>query len=261
MYKNDFNKLEKELLGDCCLDFNSNKKLGKKVDIIRLGKRTESWTPFNHEDFLKTLEICAKVGTRCIIPTKLMPFDKDIAELVRKTKSVILYSTNANEKITKLEKGMVAYGSTPEWRIEQAFKYHEEKINSAVYLLIIAHQPPTQKEIQILEQTNYGRKIPIQLLPLRIKKEISNIFLDKKTIIYSTEREQVSIDIKNNSEHPIYIKEGKFSKTFIPKTINPFWLNLVKNNNGRIRICHHDDELIYCGGCFQKQGCIKNREK
>ncbi|MFA5953215.1 MAG: hypothetical protein WC812_01350 [Candidatus Pacearchaeota archaeon] len=46
---------------------------------------------------------------------------------------------------------------------------------------------------------------------------------------------------------------------FIPKTIHPFWLNLIKNNNGRIRICHHDDELVYCGGCFQKQGCISNK--
>jgi hypothetical protein len=31
---------------------------------------------------------------------------------------------------------------------------------------------------------------------------------------------------------------------------NPFWKNLVGNNQGSVRMCHHDEAETYCGRCF-----------
>jgi hypothetical protein len=46
-----------------------------------------------------------------------------------------------------------------------------------------------------------------------------------------------------------YVKKGKL---FLLKKFDPFWTNLVKNSHGKVRICHHEDEHVYCGRCFQE---------
>ncbi|MBU1203487.1 MAG: hypothetical protein KKG60_00260, partial [Nanoarchaeota archaeon] len=32
--------------------------------------------------------------------------------------------------------------------------------------------------------------------------------------------------------------------------MDSFWINLVGDNKGSIRMCHHDTETTYCGNCF-----------
>jgi len=253
VYKIDQQKLKQELLGKAKLTFNSEKEIGRKIKILRLGKRTESWTPFNHEDFLKTLETCVETGTSCIIPTKFMQFNKDIANLLIKTNSVPLFSSNGNDKISELELGPNAHGAIPEWRIEQAFKYKEAGVNSSIYLQIIANQPPTQKELQIIEQTDYGKKLPIQLLPLRMRKNITKALTGETFEHLSEQKNQITAEYGDSNQRGDYIKEGRM---LLVKHIHPFWLNLVKQNNERIRLCHHDDESVYCGSCFQGNGFI-----
>ena len=45
-----------------------------------------------------------------------------------------------------------------------------------------------------------------------------------------------------------YVLKGQ---SYLLKTFDPFWTNLVKNSKGKIRICHHNDNEVYCGRCFQ----------
>jgi hypothetical protein len=242
IYKFDKQQLKEELLGGARLGYNDKTTLGKPVEILRFGKRTESWTPFTQEQFIETLETCAETGTRGIIPTKFLPYSKEVANLLKKTNSTLLYSIGFDE----IEPGACMWGAENKFRLEQALKYKEAGVNSNLYLLIIGHHPPSQREMQILEFADFGRKIPIQLLPLRFQN---------KTLAEKMTREDFKDLISKQEDlfeeklyRGTYVKERQ---SILLKRFDPFWLNLAKNSEGSIRICHHNDKQVYCGRCFQ----------
>lgn len=243
IHKINAKKLEDLLLGEFCPDFGSNEPLGRPVDILRFGKRTEPWNMLFKENFFKTLETMYNTGTRGVIPTKFLPYRKDVAELLRKTKSVLLYGIGFDE----LEQGAVMNGCSNIWRLEQLARYSSAKVKAYPYLHILADAPPTKKDIEIL---NLGYKT--QLLPLRFKT--------KKKLHEVSGRDWEELK-KIGSEtmfqgFPTNSVGHEIKKRWTRSFVHPDWIKIIGNNSGRIRMCHHNSRKTYCGGCFQGRGGI-----
>jgi len=245
-------RLEAELLGEARIFFNSNEPLGRKVSALRLGKNNNSWSEFFHEEFMQTLEICAKHKIPLIIPTKYLPFMPEVADLLKRTNSTLLYSIGWDE----FELGAVASGSTNAWRIEQARKYKEAGLEkTTIYHMILGHMPPTQRDLDILDFTHYGKFMQEQLLPVRFEKgEIAKIMCNQERDVLVDSNPQMYLGFVDLPERGTYVAEA--NNALVCKVFDPFWLDLVKDNHGRIRMCHHHDENVYCGGCFQSNGLI-----
>jgi hypothetical protein len=255
IYKFDKQQLKEELLGGAKLGFQDETPLGRPVGILRFGKRTESWTPFTEEQFIGTLEACVETGTHCIIPTKFLPYSKEIADLLKKTNSSLLYSIGWDE----IEKGACMWGTNNQWRLDQALKYKQAGVNSNIYFLIIGHHPPSERETNILNFADFGRKLPIQLLPLRFqgKELMTKLTGDEWNNLISKQGDLFEEQPYRGS----YVKERQ---AILLKKFDPFWTNLAKNSEGRIRICHHNDKKVYCGRCFQgsdAQNQLRNKNK
>jgi len=267
-YAFDQAQLIGELKGDCCLKFGSPEIFGKHVKFLRFGKRTESYTPFTDEEFRMTLEAMLIAGegrkiTHGIIPTKFLPFDREIAQLLKRTGSSVLYSIG----LDGFELGACAWGRNNQWRIEQATKYYEEGVNSSLYLLMAAHAPPREREKAILKFAE-EKNLSIQLLPFRFKtKELAmqiagidwDILLDKT-------HGGTQFDLLEEVDTECMKYRGSYNRVpngIVPKVsrINPVWMKLVGDNNGRIRMCHHDSDCTLCGGCWQKKGVYCKNKK
>jgi hypothetical protein len=170
IYKQDTEQLEKELRGAACLTTGSDKPYGKPIKRLRFGKRTEAASKFTRPQFLQVLEVCAKTGTQGIIPTKFLEYNPEVLKLLKETNSVVLFDRGWNE----YEKGACSFGCTNEWRFEQAIKYGEAGVNSAIYLLIAdATKGPTSRDLKILKSIEKYRRnfIGAQVLPVRYKSK------------------------------------------------------------------------------------------
>lgn len=251
IFEIDSKRLKEELLGDCYLKFKKDEKLGKPVEILRFGKRTEPWTPFTKDNFILTLETMTKTKTKGIITTKFLPFDKEITNLIKKTNSVLLYCIGWDF----VETGAQKYGCNNKWRLEQTIKYREAGINALPYLLISAHKPPEKREKEILDLN-----IPLQLLPIRFKSKELVTKITGESWEYLKNK-----DITNRRLFPEgYEYQGSYdfiSGELACSKIHKDWLNIIKDNNKNIRICHHNNENFFCGGCFQEKGVIKEMDK
>lgn len=258
IYKFDQQRLLEELRGQARLITGSNQILGRPVDILRFGKRTEPWTPFTQNQFMQTLEAMVQTGTKGVLTTKFLPFIPEVVELLKRTNSNLLYSIGFDE----LEIGPVAYGCDNRFRVEQAIKYKEAGVNSSLYILIHPIFPPTNREIELLDIAKKNNMLA-QILPMKLtsrnlaqqvispfigptKHHPWDILKDKSPY----QEKLTSPEVKYGESY--YHEAGKL----IPKIdrFHPFWMNLVKNNKGNIRLCHHDEWLTYCGNCFHGQG-------
>lgn len=232
--------------------FKNGTMLNGPVSVLRLGKRTESGSKYTLDKLVTTLEACQEAGTRAVMPTKYLEFNKEIAELFKRTKSSLLYSIGWDE----LERGACSHGCNNEFRIEQAIKFKEAGVNPIIYLLIDLPYPPTKRELDIIKKAE-EQKLRIQLLPVRmgdsetalkitgkawgnLKKPLSHLQLALKGISYD-------------------VCGGGYASnagTLIAQEKDPYWLKLVGNNKGNVRMCHHDEKETYCGNCFLKGGFI-----
>lgn len=240
-------QLLEELSGKAKLIFGSKQEYGRKIEILRLGKRTEAGSQFTLDSLALTLEACAEVGTRGVMPTKFLKFDREIAELMRRTDTSVLYSLGYDE----VEQGAVMHGCTNEFRLEQAIKYHEAGVNSAFYLLIIAHRDPGARELQVLELAE-KKGMHVQVLPMRFKsKALARHITGTSWSILKGER-QHGIPGLVDETGGYKVNSGML----IAQRIHPEWKKILGDNNGRVRMCHHDDIETYCGSCFLGNGCI-----
>lgn len=248
IYLVDWDQLKEELLGKARLTTGSDKQFGRKVERLRFGKRTEAASLLTRPQFLKTLEICAETGTQGVIPTKFLEYDKETAKLLRRTNSVVIYAAGWDE----FQRGACSWGCTTDWELEQAVKYGEDKVNSAIYFMVanpVAEPSERDRKIIAFIEKNKKNLVGTQLLPMRFKskklaEQIAGIHWD---------------DAK--SDRGLFTKEGDCIGCYEivggelnPTEFNEFWLNLIGNNNGFYRMCHHTNEKVWCGGCFTKKG-------
>lgn len=244
-------KLKNELEGNCYLD--GKNLFGKKIKVLRLGKRTETGSKYTLDQLVTTLEVCLETGTQVVMPTKYLKFDKTIAGLFKKTRSSLLYSRGRD----KLEIGACLNGCNNEFRLEQAVKYKEKGVNSIIYLLIDAVNPPYDREKKILSFAEKN-KLPVSLLPIRFSSKstafnMTGIHWDKLKM-----RNQLMIPgISRKEEAGGYELINKH--TLVAGKINKEWARLVGNNNGNIRMCNHNEDKTWCGACFLEgeQGIIE----
>ena len=251
IYLFDKKALTEELKGGAKLVFGSEETLGRPVKTLRFGKRTESWTPFTENEFVQTLEAMTETGTRGVIPTKFLPFDKILGDLFIRTNSSALYSVSPFEH---LEVGAIMQNSTNEWRMEQARKYREMGVDSQYYLLTTPHLAPGNFERKILEDAEKHKMI-VQVLPLRPKS--------KAICLQTTGQEWNFLKNKNPGQNNFnsFLEENEssyiyFDGQLVLKEIHPEWKKIIGNNKGKVKMCHHDDQTIYCGGCSPKGGGI-----
>ncbi len=253
IYEFDKQRLIEELSGKCRLNFGDWKlELGKPVDILRFGKRTETGAPFTRKQFTETLEAMIETGTKGVITTKYLEYNREIAERLKKTKSVVLYSIG---DFDEFEKGAGMHGCNNEFRLEQAVKYHEAGVNSLLYLHIIGHKPPGKRETEFLEFAE-KHKIKVQILPMRFPNKDLTERMTGQTWEYlkgGSRRNQNQSMLPGLDDYGSYVFREKM---LCLEKIHSSWLEMISDNNGRIRMCHHTLENTYCGGCFQTKGEI-----
>ncbi|MGD9275556.1 MAG: hypothetical protein PVJ67_00105 [Candidatus Pacearchaeota archaeon] len=251
LHRIDFNELERLLMGGFCPEHNSDIPQGFPVEYLRFGKWTESWTVATQENFKKTLELMIKTKTKGIIPIKLLPFQKELVELFRSTNSVIPYSIGRDE----YEQGAVLNECPNEYRVEKILEYRDSKVNAFPFLHIIANDSPTKRDLNYI---NFflENKSPVLLLPLRFKtKEPYNKLsglnwdIEKEIGRYHPEL-KVAGSVGHEMDH-------KWTRPFV----HPDWLKMIKDNNGRVRMCHHNSVDTYCGKCFHEDGIITPTKK
>jgi hypothetical protein len=97
------------------------KKIATKypAHILRLGKNYECGSKISRAALIQVLEYCVKYKMRPVVTSKLLEFDKKVADLVTESKGVVHISLGDDE----LETGAVAQGATNRWRLAQAIRY------------------------------------------------------------------------------------------------------------------------------------------
>jgi hypothetical protein len=253
IYEFDKQRLIEELSGGCKLEFgNWESELGKPVDILRFGKRTETCAPFTRNQFIGTLEAMIETGTKGVITTKYLEYDKGIEERLKKTKSVVLHGVG---NFDEFEKGAGMHECNNDFRLEQAVKYHEAGVNSLLYLHILGHKPPGKRENEFLKIAE-KHKIKVQLLPIRFPNKDLTKRMTGQTWNHLKGGSRRN---RNQSILPGFDDYGSYvfrEKMLCLEKIHSSWLKMINNNKGRIRMCHHTLENTYCGGCFQTKGEI-----
>ncbi len=247
-YAIDWDKLKAELFGEACLVTGSNKKYGRPVERLRFGKRTEAASFLTRPQFMKTLEICVDTGTQGVIPTKALEFDGAVAALLRRTNSNVLYSSGWDEH----ELGAVHLGFTNEWRLEQAAQYGAVGVNTAVYFMIANPcKEPTQRDKDLIGKLEgiKNHLVGVQLLPMRYKsKDLAERIAG---LNWNDARNDMGLLSDQDPDIGCFdVEAGELR----PVEIHPFWLQLIADNNGFYRMCHHTNEHVWCGGCFTRDG-------
>lgn len=257
IYKFDKTKLINELKKDFIIQLGDKKqgipeiKFGKPVKILRLGKRTEPYTPFTRDHFIQTLEACEETKTRGIITNKFLPHDKIISNLTKKTNSTLLFSLCDDNS----ELGAVMQGFPNKVRMENAIKYKEDGCNSIIYLNVPNPVSLSEKEWKIIEQA-HNHSLPVQILPLRFKRA-------------DVMRKMIGIERRIAVGHPnmfdpmagTYIWEGRQAIPRIDSIDSKLIKMIGKNTEHQIHMCHHDDFQTFCGGCGITSGKIRSTQK
>lgn len=97
-------------------------KIAKKypAHILRLGKNLECGSKRTREQLYQVLEYCAKYSMRPVVTSKILEFDKKVANLVRAAKGVVHMSLGRDLDETG---AVILHGCTNRWRLAQALRY------------------------------------------------------------------------------------------------------------------------------------------
>lgn len=239
-------KLKKELLFGYYKNIEPEAP-DKQVRVLRLGKETETGSDYTLDQLVLTLETCSETNTRIVMPTKYLKFNREIADLFKRTNSVVLFSITMKDE---LERGACSYGRTNEFRLEQATLFKEYGVNTALNFIVDLPHPPEDKDRYVL---NYASKqgIPIQLLSIRIPSK--KLALDYLGVPWNELKKPVNRDqtsLFNLEPHKTGGYERQGNNMLVAQHAHEFWLNLIGDNKGFVRMCHHDREKTYCGRCF-----------
>lgn len=249
----DKKQLIKELNGECYLEPNSDKIFGKKVEFLRFGQLTEPYSEFTKESFIQALEAMTETKTKGIIATKFLPFKENehIKDLLIKTNSAVLYGYTG---LNHLESGATSFGSTDEWRVEQAIKYKEAGVNSGLFFQIRAHSSLTDREREVIDLAG-KHNLPIQFIPTRPKnkKIVAKIIPDISWDFLKGYKGQGHLTL-DGLETGAYEPLG--NNSLISRLIHSDYLRLVKDKPDLFSICNHNSEIVHCGGCLQVEGSV-----
>jgi len=108
--------------------------------ILRIGKNFECGSKISREALYQVLEYCAKYKMRPVVTSKLLEFDKKVADLVIQAEGIVHISLGRDED----ETGAVSQGATNEWRLQQAVKYRKYKCPTQVRIVADITMPMTK---------------------------------------------------------------------------------------------------------------------
>lgn len=186
------------------------------VQYIRFGKFTEPGAKWTMDILRDMINLCVEENVRPIIVTKILKFDKNLAELLIKSHGIIHYSLGDD----KCEPG-ACFVNTNKQRIEECAKYNNAGAKAIVRVVMDATVKPTEKS---LYNKAKAAGIKILLTPIRCQKKTE---LEKWT-------GKSFKDAKENYAH--------FEGYFRPKTIHKTFKNDL--------ICGElSDGKLFCGKC------------
>jgi DNA repair photolyase len=229
----------------------------EKPKIIRLGKNTECGHFFYHKQLIQFLELCKEYGTSIIFPTKMLSFEKEIANLLQSTNSVVNYSI-CNDSF---EIGAVSQGFSNEWRIEQAKRYQNEGVNTTSTLTCdITNSLEENLKYgfaikEILSAKEQG--LTLRLLPLRLNS--------KKICLKATGKKWEDIVMPKIWKDTLdfefeWLYEKKRNNEAIPLFFHHDFKELTLSGIG---ICGKVGKMEYCDKCnLEKETriCFHERE-
>lgn len=188
----------------------------KKVKILRIGKFADPGYEELRPQILDVLNLCAKQGVRAIVITKLLEYDRKVAELLKTSNSVLHFSLGYDE----LEQGAYSLGKFNNYRIKEAKKYFHYGVKTYFRLV----KDVTQKADRVSFKA-FQSKIPIILTPLRFS---INALAEKVTGMTILE-----------------LKKNRFIR--ISGYLNP---NIIHNDFSGIKnICGEIGLQRYCAKC------------
>jgi len=244
------------------VDKNTRKDFEEiKPKFVRLGKRTEGGHYFYQDNLFEFLDLCEEYKTKAIFPTKMLPFDEKMAELLESTGSVVNYSICSD----KAETGCASQRYSNNWRIEQAKLYSWAGVNTTLTVTCDVTSPIWENSkqgfsiIQVLKASE-EEDLTLRLLPLRIpSKSVANHLLGRQweNILYR--EKDIVKNILPNMESEIsranreveakpYVRRG--NNELMPRFFHPDFQQLVDSGIG---VCGQVGELEYCDKCNLKE--------
>lgn len=256
----DPKQLREELNGAARLIYDETKKmyvpLGHKVPVLRIGKRTEGYTPFTEEQLFQTLEVAGDLEIKTVMPTKRMPYRKDLERALKYGNTAILFSFS----FPQAEESVEYFGNTNEWKLDQARQYRKSGVNANIYLQVNGHEPFGKREKKVLEFSK-RHNIPIQILPMRYpNKQVCSLLTNAPWDVLKDTQSRANMSFDSIRTSPFagtYLAEN--GNSLLLEHIHPDILAAVGNNQGRVRICHHTSQEAYCGGCGHTKGSVSQR--
>ncbi len=240
--------------------------------VLRLGKLTEAGSDFTLDMLTTTLEACIETGFRAVMPTKYLRFNPEIAELLRRSGSSLLYSFG----LGAVEFGPEMSGHNRDFRLEQSVMYRDAGINVSLYPIIDASHAlynnsisdadkhfknrnfnalrgihPLSAENLIILEFAWRNGIPVQLLPAHIPFRQNCIpMLGATWDELNSDANQIILDRVFHGVSGGYHNEA--GRGLVSHNMHHHWLELHSQNDLDVRACHHDEITgqAYCGTCF-----------
>lgn len=218
-------------------------KKGLPTRYMRLGKRTEFGIPEFREQLVATLEACLKENISVVFPTKYLGFNKEIAELLKRTNSTLLPSFGDD----RFESGAVMHGCTNEYRFEQGILFRDAGVRVTPYVLVNPLEEDGGKifgnNLRKVEKA-FGK---FQILPIVTRRlEIANRVLGGSIDLIGKHHQ----NLFGNSTGGYEIGTGRRG---VPVYVHPSLEKRIGDNNGEVRICLHNSCSSRCGKCFLPQ--------
>jgi hypothetical protein len=209
--------------------------VGLPTRVLRIGKKSDGGHPAFREQLLATLEACCRTGMRAILPTKYLESDKNVADLMKKSGSILMPSLGHDD----LEPGALLHGRTQIVRVDDGVWYQDRGVIVAPFVLV----DPTQKTgglwfepVVELSRKHFRR---IQLLSIRIRnKELATRVLGGWGSLVAP---------GSCSTPAAFEVAGNLAR--IPLTYHSSITKLIGNNTGRVRLCAHNSRVSHCGAC------------
>ena len=209
---------------------------GLPVRCVRLGKKTDAGHPLYREQLITTLEACACANIPPVVPTKFLEFDVKIAKLLMKASAVLMPSLGHDD----LEPGAVLWGMGNKARIGASRHYQDLGVRVVPFVLV----DPTRELggpvfAPILEEALETFDL-VQLAPIRLRsRKLAQRVLGgwEDLVLPGPNGEPARFEVGGNSAR-------------ISVRYHESILELVGDNNGRVRLCAHNSVESHCGACF-----------
>lgn len=196
--------------------------------IIRLGKSTEVGHPYYRQTLIDFLNLCAVNEARVILPTRMLEFDKEVADLLRETRSALNYSISADF----IERGPVSQGYNQYWRMMQALDYHDAGVRTSLTFTgdvtsSFDHNAEQGFPIYAVLAAHRQAGIPLRLLPMRLPSK------------------EVALKVTGRSWDELLQNPMFFSLGEEEAIREQAYEKGRRNNRIEARVCHQDFQALY----------------